>query len=75
MDTGINTVGLEVVAKELMKHLLSIHPQLVGVQCLAVSEVGINEWLKQQKVKFGETLRVCPMGQTLSDEPTKGKSR
>lgn len=70
-DTGINTVGSLAIIKALKDHLLYLYPKLEEAQPIG----DINEWVKQQKVKYGETLLVCPMGQTLSDNGLKTKSR
>lgn len=74
-DDTIGNIGLAGVSKELKRHLLTIHPQLADAQYNALFETNFETWLKLQKEKFGETLPVCQIGQTLSVEPSKGKSR
>lgn len=74
-DDGINTFGLGVVKDDLKKHLLTIHPQLANVQYNAQFETSFDAWLELQKREYGETLPVCQIGQTLSDNSLKGKSK
>lgn len=74
-DDGINTLGLGAVKDDLKNHLLTIHPQLAGVQYNPRPGVSFELWKQLQKLKYGEILPVCQIGQTLSAEPSKGKSR
>lgn len=64
-DKNINTCGICVLREEMKEHLLSIHPELNEIDDIPVFKFSLEGWIKCQKLKYGESLPVCRIGEKL----------
>ena len=55
----------------LTTHILGLHPELGEIDYRKVffGLVNIDTWVNDQKAKFGESLKLCPVGMGLNDAP------
>ena len=63
-DGTITTLGLGILKDDLRRHLLKIHPELGNIKVYEYNE----EWVNEQKEKFGDTLRISNFGQKLKNK-------
>lgn len=66
-NNHITTVGIFELKDNLTKHLLTIYPELASAIYKGSLE-NIDSWIAEQKIKFGEALPVCRIGETLETE-------
>lgn len=64
-DKNINTCGICVLREEMKEHLLNIHPELNEIDDIPVFKFSLDGWMKQQKLKYGESLPICRIGEKL----------
>lgn len=53
----------------LTNHILGLHPELgkIDYRKIVFGLVNIDTWVNEQKAKFGESLKLCPVGMSLND--------
>lgn len=64
-NPSINTCEICVLRDEMKKHLLNIHPQLNEIDDVPIFKFSLEGWLKCQKLKYGESLPICRIGEKL----------
>lgn len=59
----------------LKQHLIFLHPQLAEVHYNSSFETSFEAWIRSQKQALGETLPVCPHGETINKKVEGNHSR
>ncbi len=69
-DQTINDIGIIRLHDIAKNHILRIHPELKSVKYDKTKD--LNEWINDQKAKFGNEITMCIIGEhliTLNKKP------